>query len=426
MPMKRRTEKKPLELEGRGLTLLLAFLTALTSLAIDMSLPAMPQFERSFNAGVAPVQLTLSLFLLGYALGQLVSGSLSDRVGRRPVLLVGISIYTVMGLLCAASTSLTMLIICRFVQGLAAAVGPIMARAIVRDRFTAREASAVLSQMTQIMIIVPILAPTLGGYLLLWFGWQSIFLAQGLGSLVLLVICYRVLPETLAYKQPEAGRIGFVLKGLGQVIAHRPTLRHSLANGLTYAGMFAYVAGAPFVLTQVFGIPEQKFGLYFAATAAAYMVGASINRVLLTKFSTAALLRYGINIVLTASAFLVTLSWFKIGGLAGLMLPMMTYMVGMGLVQPNATAMAMAPHGKLAGLTASLLGGIQTAGGAIAGYFVGAFYSQSSFSLAATVALLSVATFFCRDNTPESSRLSQAKLAEAETEATLTVQESGI
>jgi DHA1 family bicyclomycin/chloramphenicol resistance-like MFS transporter len=181
---------------------LLAALTGLTALSIDMSLPAMPQMQRAFQAGTASVQLTLSLFLLGFAIGQLVCGPLSDRVGRRPVLLGGMALFTLAGLLCAVSTSLPMLVAFRCLQGMGASVGPVVARAMVRDCFDSRRGAAVLSQITQVMIIAPLVAPTLGGYLLVLLGWPAIFLALGGSGALLGLVSWRSLPETIGKGTP--------------------------------------------------------------------------------------------------------------------------------------------------------------------------------------------------------------------------------
>src|SRR5215203_4545352 len=185
------------------LTLLLATLTGLTALSIDMSLPAMPQLQETFAAGVSAVQLTLSIFLAGFALGQVFCGPLSDRWGRRPVLLAGLALFTLAGLVCAGSTSLTMLIAARFVQVMGASVGPVVARAIVRDRFDSRRAASVLSQMTQVMIVAPLLAPTLGGYLLVRTGWPAIFVVLGASGALLSFVCWRFLPETARPEKAE-------------------------------------------------------------------------------------------------------------------------------------------------------------------------------------------------------------------------------
>jgi DHA1 family bicyclomycin/chloramphenicol resistance-like MFS transporter len=377
-----------------ALTLLLAALTGLTALSIDMSLPAMPQLQQSFGAGVASVQLTLSIFLVGFALGQVVCGPLSDRWGRRPVLLAGLTLFTLAGLVCAASVSLPMLVTARLAQGLGASVGPVVARAIVRDRYDSRRSAAVLSQMTQVMIIAPLLAPTLGGYLLSALGWPAIFLTLGGSGALMLFLCWRYMPETAVLKRPEAEEAPTgTAAGLREVIAHRPSLRHALTTCFTYSGMFAYVGASPFILMDVFGVSKENFGYFFALTAAALLVAATVNRSLLKRRTPSLLiLRRGVVIIFAAGLTLGLAVWFGVGGLAGVLLPMMAYMFGQGLVMPNATAAAMAPHGQSAGVISSLMGGLQTAGGALAGYLVGAFYDQTPLSLAVTVSVFAALT----------------------------------
>ena len=370
------------------LTFLLAALTGLTSLSIDMSLPAMPQLQETFRAGVSSVQLTLSIFLTGYALGQIVCGPLSDRWGRRPVLLAGLALFTVAGLVCAGSTSLAMLLAARFVQGMGASVGPVVARAVVRDRFDSRRAAGVLSQMTQVMIVAPLLAPTLGGYLLVRVGWPAIFVVLGASGALMLFICWRLLPETGRAKDESEGvETPSVRGGLRDVLRHRASLRHALTTCFAYSGMFAYVGSSPFVLMDGFGVEEENFGYFFALTAAALLVSATVNRALLKRHTASLLiLRRGVFVLFAAGAALALSAWFGFGGLAGVLVPMMAYMFGQGLVMPNATAAAMAPHGESAGVISSVMGALQTGGGALAGYLVGAFYDHTPLSLAVTVA----------------------------------------
>ena len=371
------------------MTLLLASLTGLTSLSIDMSLPAMPQLQDSFGAGVSSVQLTLSIFLAGFALGQVVCGPLSDRWGRRPVLLAGLSLFALAGFVCAGSSSLAMLVASRFAQGAGASVGPVVARAIVRDRFDSRRAAAVLSQMTQVMIVAPLLAPTLGGYLLVHSGWPAIFVVLGVSGALMSLICWRFLPETArpsgaAEDEVKGQSVG---DSLLQVFNHTPSLRHALTTCFAYAGMFAYVGSSPFVLMDGFGVAEENFGYFFALTATALLVSATVNRTLLKRHTPSLrILRRGVFVIFAAGVSLALAAWFGVGGLAGVLVPMMGYMFGQGLLMPNATAAAMEPHGESAGVISSVMGALQTAGGALAGYLVGAFYDHTSLSLAVTVA----------------------------------------
>ncbi|HEX8362744.1 MAG TPA: multidrug effflux MFS transporter [Longimicrobium sp.] len=375
---------------GKGLLVaMLAGLTGITALSIDMSLPAMPQLQRVFGADVGATQLTLSMFLVGFAVGQLICGPLSDRVGRRPVLLAGLALFVAAGLACAGSPSLALLVAGRFVQGLGASVGPILARAIVRDSFDERDASGVLSQITQVMIVAPLVAPTLGGYLLGLAGWQSIFLALATAGLLLWTVCWRLLPET---RRPHAEAPPALLISYRTVLSHSASLRNVLTVCFSYAGMFAYISGSPFVFMDAFGVPGELFGLLFALPAGALLAGATLNRVLVRRMESARLLRIGVLLVFAAGVTIAALAALGVGGLPGVLVPMMAYMLGMGLVQPNATAAAMAPHGRLAGVSSSVIGSLQTVGGALSGFVVGSFYDHSARSLAFTVGTMGLAT----------------------------------
>lgn len=362
-----------------------------------MNLPAMPKLQEVFGESVSTVQLTLSLFLSGFAIGQLICGPFSDRFGRRPVLLAGLTVFSVAGIACAASTSLAMLVACRFIQGLGASVGPIIARAVVRDCFKSREASGVLSRITQVMIIAPLVAPLAGGYLLVTLGWFSIFIVLGAAGALLLSIAWKNLPETLQKNETENRPEGSFRRDVQTILAHGASLRHTLTAAFSYAGMFAYISGSSFVLIEVYQIREQNFGYFFGITALAVMLGASCNRFFIKRTSSAALLRVGVYMIFAGGVLIVLLVWFDAGGLAGVIVPMILYMFGLGLVQPNATSAAMAPHGNLAGLSSSLIGCLQTAGGALTGFCVGAFYNRTPLSLAVTVAVMALLTFLIFD-----------------------------
>jgi DHA1 family bicyclomycin/chloramphenicol resistance-like MFS transporter len=389
--------------------LILAGLTGLSALSIDMSLPAMPQLQRTFGASVGAVQLTLSLFLAGFALGQLVCGVVADRIGRRPVLLAGLALFSIAGLACAFSPSLPVLLAGRLVQGVGASVGPILARAIVRDCFSGPAASGVLSQITQVMIAAPLIAPTVGGFMLVSLGWPAIFVTLGGAGVLLWMICWRRLPETLPAAVRDAERIP-LLRSFRHVATHPESLRHGLTICFSYAGMFAYISGSPFVLIDAFGVPRALFGVLFALPALALMAGATLNRRWVMHVAPDRLLRRGVRLVFGAGVVLVAAAWMGIGGVAGVMLPMMAYMLGMGLVQPNATAAALAPHGRMAGVTSSLIGSVQTAAGAVSGAVVGSFYDHTPRSMATTVAVAGVLTLLVH-------RTARPRRAAAEEEA---------
>jgi DHA1 family bicyclomycin/chloramphenicol resistance-like MFS transporter len=390
------TKQKNPDMSGLSFTLLLGTLTALTALSIDLNLPALPQLGKTFNANVATVQLTLSLFLLGFGLGQLVCGPISDRVGRRPVLLGGLVIFTLAGFLCAFSPSLKLLILGRFVQGVGASVGPVIARAIVRDRFDPQHAAMMLSQMAQVMIIAPLVAPLLGGYILVWYGWPTIFLVLGFSGLLVSLICCRSLPETLSKSTDMAFPGSTLWRDARLVLSHPTTLRHILTSMLSGAGIFAYICTLPNLLEDMFHAGHINVGYVFLPTSAALMAGATLNRALLARHTPGVILRYGTVCILLGGIMTIPLAWLQLGGLPGLVLPVMLYMVGVALVHPNAMALAMAPHNEYAGMASSVIGTVQTCGSAVAGYGVGLFYNNTSFPLALTMASLALASFLVR------------------------------
>ncbi|MBA2668931.1 MAG: multidrug effflux MFS transporter [Gemmatimonadetes bacterium] len=376
---------------------MLSALTALAALAIDMSLPAMPQLQRAFEADVSRVQLTLSLFLLGYGGGQFVCGSLSDHFGRRSVMLIGLGVFTISSFACAFAPSLPVLVLLRLVQGAGASAGPILARAIVRDLFDQHEGASILSHITQMMVLAPILAPVIGGYLLLYFAWNSIFLVLAVCGTVLSVLTWRRLPETLSDQREVTPVMAGIIRGYGRLLSHRPSMRYVLATSFSFAGLFGYISGSPFVFMQVYGVREEHFGYYFALPALALMAGAGANRSLLRRYSSMVLLRVGAWLLLTAGTMSVTLAWLDFGGLPGLVVPLMLYLFGMGILGPNATSAALAHHGRSAGAASSLMGALQTLSGAAGGFLVAALYDHTSRSLATVLGVCALLAFIaCR------------------------------
>ncbi|MCW3062707.1 MAG: drug resistance transporter, Bcr/CflA subfamily, partial [Capsulimonas sp.] len=370
---------------ARPSTLLLGALTAMTALSIDMSLPALPQLRLLFHASAAQAQLTLTLFLVGYAVSQIICGPLSDARGRKPVLLWGIALFTLGGIGCALSPSLAILNAFRLLQGLGAGVGPVLSRALVRDTYERSEATVVFSHITQVMIVAPIVAPTLGGVLLTHAGWPAIFALLATAGAALWFAVRRGIAEP-----DHAGLTALtpaeLLSRYKLFFSNPICVANMLIFCFAYAGLFAYVAGSPFVLMEVFGIPKGQFGVYFAVTAIALLVGATLNKSLVRRsIPNASLLRLGVGIVVTSGVLLFFASWLHVGGVAGVIVPMMGYLFGIGIAGPHAMAAAMEPYPQMAGVTSSLIGSLQTAGGGLAGALVAAFYTHTTVSLGVVV-----------------------------------------
>ena len=377
--------------KSRSFVLLLSALTALTSLSIDMSLPALPLLQARFHSADGVVQLTLSLFLVGYTVGQLTCGPLSDRYGRRPLLLLGVGLYVLASLGCAFAPSLPVLIALRFIQGVGGSFGPILARAMVRDCFEKKDAVQVLSQITQVMVIAPLVAPTIGGLLLVRFGWQSIFVFLTVSGALLLLMSWLAIGET----RPPLASVDDVPPfwgGLHHVAAEPVTLSTAVMVFFVSAGMFAYISASPFVVIDIFQVPKERFGLVFALSAAALLAGASGNRLFLHRFGSPRLLRWGVGCVAGSGVAMLACVAGQVGGLAGVVVPMMVYIFGVGLLMPNAIAAAMEPHGRLAGMASSFLGSVQTLGSALAGYVVGLFYNRTPLPMAIAVAAAGLLT----------------------------------
>jgi DHA1 family bicyclomycin/chloramphenicol resistance-like MFS transporter len=372
--------------QSRGLIFLLGALTGLTALSIDMSLPALPNFQRVFTASADQAALTLSMFLAGYSVSQLFYGPLSDRYGRRPPLLAGLLLFVLGGIGCAASGSIGQLIGWRLLQGLGACAGPILARAVVRDLYERRRGVQILSYMTLVMSIAPLLAPIIGGYLLL-LHWRAIFALLAAVGLGVLLTTWLALPESIPQRNRQAVRPATLLRNLIEFCQQRVCIGYTLIVCFVFCGLFSYISASPFVFIDVFGVPSQRFGYLFGLTAFALMAGAAANARLSVRVAPATILRLGSGLIAAAGAAMLVCGGFHLGGIAGIIGPMLVYVVGMALVTPNAIAAAMEPVPHMAGFASSLIGCLQTAGGGLVGYILGALYDRTALPLALGVSI---------------------------------------
>jgi DHA1 family bicyclomycin/chloramphenicol resistance-like MFS transporter len=381
---------RPLDPRSRLFILLLGSLTAITALSIDMSLPALPLLTKTLHIPADRAQLTLSLFLLGFALGQLVVGPASDRFGRRPVLLWGLLGFTLASVGCARSQGIDALILCRFLQGATACVGPVLGRAVVRDHFSADRAAALLSSLIVVLAVAPLVAPMIGGQLLQRFSWHAIFWALAFAGLVLFGLSAAFLGESLPPQDRLARGPAELARSFGVFLRNRESLAHALIIFFVFGAQFAYISGSPFVVIEVFGVAPERYGLFFGATAVCLIVGATANGRLLRSNTPARLLRIGLFVTAFAGAAL-SLAAIANAGLYALLAPLMLFFFGLGLVSPNATAAALQPMGRMAGVASALLGVFQMAGGALAGWAVSALYDRSARPMAFTVGVLGAA-----------------------------------
>jgi MFS transporter, DHA1 family, multidrug resistance protein len=351
--------------------LVLGALIALGPFTIDMYLPALPTISTDLLTSSATVQLTLTGTLLGLGLGQLVIGPLSDRFGRRLPLLAGTAVHVLASALCLIAPSIEVLGGLRVLQGLGAAAGSVIALAIVRDLYTGRAAATLLSRLILVMGVSPVIAPTVGGYILAFTSWRGVFAVLAVIGLVLIPVAARALPETLPPERRQTTGVLGTLRTYGGLLRDRTFLGLVLVAGLAMSAVMAYVSGASFVFQEEYGLSEQVFGLVFG-TAAIWLIAATqLNPVLLRRFEPRQLLLAAVVAGSAAGLVLLTVALLGLGGVIGFLVGLWLVLFAVGLALPNAPAVALSRHGEAAGTAAALLGAVQFGVGAIVSPLVG-------------------------------------------------------
>ena len=369
------------------LVVILGALTAFAPLAIDMYLPALPTLERAFLATTAEVQRTLASFFLGFALGQALYGPVADRFGRKPPLYAGLVLFGLASMACALTQSIEALTALRVLQAIGACSGAVVARAMVRDLFEPKDTARIYSALMLVMGVAPILAPLLGGYLLVWFGWQAIFwLLAALAFASLAAVALR-LPETHDRSTAHSLSLGPVLARYAALLRDRRFVGYALSGGMNAAGMFAYIAGSPFVFIELYRVAPEHFGWIFGANAAGLIFASQVNGRIVHRYGADRILRLGNLLQTIAALALVAAAATGLGGPFGIAIPLFVYVGSVGLVSPNAIALAMAPQGAQAGSASALVGTLQFSVAAIAATAVGAIRQESALPMAIIIAI---------------------------------------
>jgi len=357
---------------------------------MDAYLPGLPELARDFGVSPSAAQVTVTTYLLGLALGQLLSGPLSDVHGHRRPLVAGMAVFTVTTLACSLAPSLYVLAGMRLVQGTAAAVGVAVGRAIVRDLYAGAAGARYLSRLMMVIGLAPILAPIVGGQLLRFTSWRGVFVALAVLGLALTAIGARLLPETLPRERRRAAGLGITLRTFAQLLADRRFVGFVLIVGLGGGAMIGYVAGSSFVLQDVYGASPQLYGVLFGLNAVFLVAGAQVNAHLLATRSPRSLLRVGLVMLVVAGVALVVIVSLPKAGLATVMAPLMLQMASWSFVQANALALALTDHPAVAGTAAALLGVSQYAFGAFTAPLVGLGGSGTALPMALVIAACAV------------------------------------
>ncbi|MBN8453621.1 multidrug effflux MFS transporter [Accumulibacter sp.] len=369
------------------LALLLTTLVALGPLSTDLYLPALPTLARVFASDAAGVQLTLSVFLAGFACGQIFYGPLSDRYGRRPALLGGLALYCLGSLGCIFAPDIATLIGARFVQALGACAGPVIGRAIVRDIWGGSESARIIAYMGSAMAIAPLVGPTLGGFLTVLFGWQSNFVLLLLIAGGQLLVVARTLGESNLRRDPGATSPRQMLANFAGLLANRAYLGYLLTFSFSYSALFAFISASSFVLAERHGLTPQIYGICFGSVVAGYLLGSLISGRLVRRLGSDRLLLIGAWVGAVAGLGMALLEFSGVHTLAAILVPMFFCTMATGLVMPNAIARALAPYPDMAGSASALMGFVQMTVAALVGIAVGHGLSSGGAALATAVAI---------------------------------------
>ena len=378
-----------------GLIVVLGMLAAFGPMSIDMYLPSFPAIAAGLATDAGRVQLTLSTFFAGFAAGQLVYGPLSDRLGRRPVLLVGIVLYVAASAACAVAAGIEQLIAFRLLQALGGGAGTVIARAIVRDHFDTDHGARVMSLMMLVTGLAPLLAPLVGGQVQALAGWRAVFwVLTGFGAVCLAAVLLR-LPESNPAARRAGGARGLapILAGYAGVLRSPVAVGNIAAGGFAFAGMFAYIAGTPFVYIELFGVPPQAYGLLFGLNVVGMMTGSLLNSRLVLGRGAAPMMRLGLAVACAGGLVLLATAATGASGLVGIVVPLFFYVGLLGLIASNAMARASRPFPAHAGTVAALFGCAQFGLGALAAVAVGALHDGTPLPMAAVIAACGVVAF---------------------------------
>lgn len=373
-----------------ALTATLALMTALGPLSVDMYLASMPEIGRVMAASAAEVQLTISVYLLGFAGGQIVYGPISDRFGRRPVLLIALGLFTAASLACAAAPSIEALIAARFFQALGGSGSIVIARAIVRDLYSGARAGRELSLMGATMALAPIVAPVIGGGMQAAFGWQASFVALVACGLAISAVIWKLLPETVPPHAVTPVSVASILRGYGEFLVDRRFVAYLGIIACSYGGLFAWISGASFVLQTLYGLSPVGFGIAFGISSAGYLVGTLIATSIVMRIGLGRTIGLGTLAQAAGGLAMVVALVFDVNSATAIAAAIALYLTGLGLATPQAMAGALSPYPTRAGAASSLFGFIQQSWSALLGAVVGHLLGSTAWPMVAAVAAMGV------------------------------------
>jgi len=376
-----------------GWFIMLGSLTAIGPLSIDMYLPSFPGIAASLHANSGAVQFTLAAFFIGLALGQAIYGPLADRFGRKPPLYFGLALYTVASIVCMLAPNIETLTAGRFVQALGGCAGMVIPRAIVRDHFSAQGSARAFSLLMLVMGLAPILAPILGSWILLIGNWRMLFGILACFGLICLVNIHFNLKESFQPSTQRSLNPLNILREYLSLLRDRHFSRYVLASGFANAGMFAYIAGSPFVLIEYYHLSPSAYAWIFGANAFGLIAASQINARLLKSHSVAELLRFSLWAPPVCGIILFGIALTGFGGLPVFLLALFGFIACGGFIGPNAGACALADQGQRAGMASALMGSLQFAIATLVSSAISLIPSHNALAMSGIMALCGITSF---------------------------------
>jgi MFS transporter, DHA1 family, multidrug resistance protein len=372
------------------LVLILGTLTALSPFSIDMYLPAFQDIAKSLHTTTSRVDLSLSSFFIGLAMGQLIYGPLMDRFGRKRPLYLGLSIYIIASVGCFLATSVEMLIAIRVLQAIGSCAAGVASIAMVRDLFPVKDNAKVFALLFLVLGASPLLAPTAGSYLTVAFGWQSVFVVLLSIAILILIAVIFTLPESYKPDASYSLKPGPIINNFLLVIRTPQFYTYAIAGSIAFCGLFAYVAGSPLVFMDVFDLSKKEYGWVFAGLSVGFIGSNQLNSLLIKRYKSEQVVRVALSaqvvvgLIFLAGAFN---GWYGLGGTIAMIFLVLCCI---GLTNPNTSALCMAPFAKNAGVASALLGTMQLGLGAAASFAISVFNTHSAAPLAAIMAISSI------------------------------------
>ncbi|MHB0880672.1 multidrug effflux MFS transporter [Paenibacillus sp. SEL1] len=388
--MKYKTQKNSL-----GFALILATFSALGPFTVDMYLASLPQIAVFFGTSATAVQASLTTSLLGLGLGQLIMGPLSDIYGRRRPLLISMILFILSSIGCAFAPSIEWFIFLRFIQGVAASAGLVISRAIVRDRFSGIEMTKFISLLTMISNVAPLISPTAGSTVMSYSSWLGIFIFLGVLGIGLTGITIWGLKESLPVQQRAPSSLRSLMKNYNSLFRKRSFMGYAFVNGILFAGVFAYVAGTPFIYQNIYGVSPQLFSILFALNGLAIILGSQFVKLLAGRVSESRLFLIGLILSFISSAALLFIVLVH-GALSAMFISIFLFALSIGIIGPISFTLAMESQGHIAGSASAVLGTLQFVLGGVTSPLVGIAGENSAIPFGIIIfstSLLSIITY---------------------------------